>query len=75
MDLLRTLKSFLIIADNKITLVEKKSEYQSNKKKDSSNTTEEKTSEKSDDPIRMYLREREVLNYYLEKEKLLLLKE
>ena len=52
-----TEKAFLIIADNKITLVEKKSEYQSNKKKDSSNTNEEKTSEKSDDPIRMYLRE------------------
>jgi len=52
-----TEKAFLIIADNKITLVEKKSEYQSNKKKDSSSNTEEKTSEKSDDPIRMYLRE------------------
>ena len=52
-----TEKAFLIIADNKITLVEKKSEYQSNKKKETSNTTEEKTSEKSDDPIRMYLRE------------------
>ncbi len=52
-----TEKAFLIIADNKITLVEKKSEYQSNKKKESSNNTEEKTSDKSDDPIRMYLRE------------------
>ncbi len=52
-----TEKAFLIIADNKITLVEKKSEYQSNKKKETSSTTEEKTSEKSDDPIRMYLRE------------------
>ena len=52
-----TEKAFLIIADNKITLVEKKSEYQSNKKKESSSNTEEKTSEKSDDPIRMYLRE------------------
>ena len=52
-----TEKAFLIIADNKITLVEKKSEYQSNKKKESSNNSEEKTSEKSDDPIRMYLRE------------------
>ena len=50
-------KAFLIIADNKITLVEKKSEYQSNKKKDSSNNVEEKSSDKSDDPIRMYLRE------------------
>ena len=52
-----TERAFLIIADNKITLVEKKSEYQSNKKKESSNNVEEKTSEKSDDPIRMYLRE------------------
>ncbi len=52
-----TEKAFLIIADNKITLVEKKSEYQSNKKKDSSNNVEEKSSDKSDDPIRMYLRE------------------
>ncbi len=52
-----TERAFLIIADNKITLVEKKSEYQSNKKKETSSNTEEKTSEKSDDPIRMYLRE------------------
>ncbi len=52
-----TEKAFLIIADNKVTLVEKKSEYQSNKKKETSNSAEEKTSEKSDDPIRMYLRE------------------
>ena len=52
-----TERAFLIIADNKITLVEKKSEYQSNKKKETSNSTEERASEKSDDPIRMYLRE------------------
>ena len=50
-------KAFLIIADNKITLVEKKSQYQSNKKKETTSASEEKTSEKSDDPIRMYLRE------------------
>jgi len=50
-------KAFIIIVDNSITLVEKKSQYQSNKKKESSVTSEEKTSEKSDDPIRMYLRE------------------
>ena len=49
--------AFLIIADNKITLVEKKSDFQSNKKKENSNNVEEKSSEKSDDPIRMYLRE------------------
>ena len=50
-------RAFLILADEKITLVEKKSDYQSNKKKETSVQTEEKTSDKSDDPIRMYLRE------------------
>ena len=50
-------KAFIILADEKITLVEKKSEYQSNKKKEASNQSEEKTTDKSDDPIRMYLRE------------------
>jgi len=50
-------KAFIILADEKITLVEKKSDYQSNKKKEATNQTEEKTSDKSDDPIRMYLRE------------------
>jgi RNA polymerase primary sigma factor len=50
-------KAFIIIADNTITLVEKKSQYQSNKKKDNQSTGDEKSSDKSDDPIRMYLRE------------------
>ena len=50
-------KAFLIIADNCVTLVEKKSQYQSNKKKESTPVSEEKSSDKSDDPIRMYLRE------------------
>ena len=50
-------KAFIIISDDKITLVEKKSQYQSNKKKDSTGSTEEKSADKSDDPIRMYLRE------------------
>ena len=50
-------RAFIILVDEKITLVNKKSEYQSNKKKESSNSNEEKTSDKSDDPIRMYLRE------------------
>ena len=50
-------RAFIILADEKITLVEKKSEYQSNKKKETTSQTEEKTSDKSDDPIRMYLRE------------------
>jgi len=50
-------KAFIILVDDKITLVEKKSQYQSNKKKETPASTEEKTSDKSDDPIRMYLRE------------------
>jgi len=50
-------RAFLIIADNSVTLVEKKSQFQSNKKKEQSNAAEDKLTEKSDDPIRMYLRE------------------
>ena len=50
-------RAFLILVDEKITIVEKKSQYQSNKKKEISSQSEEKTSDKSDDPIRMYLRE------------------
>ena len=50
-------KAFIVLVDDKITLVEKKSQYQSNKKKETSVSSEEKTSDKSDDPIRMYLRE------------------
>ena len=50
-------RAFIILVDEKITLVEKKSQFQSNKKKESVTATEEKTSDKSDDPIRMYLRE------------------
>ncbi len=50
-------RAFIILVDEKITLVEKKSEFQSFKKKEPTNQTEEKTSDKSDDPIRMYLRE------------------
>ena len=50
-------RAFLIIVDNSVTLVEKKSQYQSNKKKEVATTSEEKQSDKSDDPIRMYLRE------------------
>ncbi len=51
-------KAILVIFDNKISLVQKKSDYQPiNKKKDQSEGDADKTSEKSDDPIRMYLRE------------------
>ena len=50
-------KALLILVDEKITFVEKKSQFQSNKKKEISSSSEEKSSDKSDDPIRMYLRE------------------
>ena len=51
-------KAFLFIFDNKVTLVEKKSDYRSSKKRDSVSADEKsKDVEKSDDPIRMYLRE------------------
>ena len=52
-------KAFLYIFDNKVCLVEKKADYHSIKKKDSASTDSEKNVDldKSDDPIRMYLRE------------------
>ena len=50
-------RAFIILADEKITLVEKKSQFQSTKKKETPSSNEEKATDKSDDPIRMYLRE------------------
>ena len=50
-------QAFIHILDEKVTLVEKKSDYKVLRKKESSNKEEGKTIEKSDDPIRMYLRE------------------
>ena len=50
-------QAFIHILDEKITLVEKKSDFKVLRKKDSSSKEEGKTIEKSDDPIRMYLRE------------------
>ncbi len=52
-------EAFLHIFDNKVSLVEKRSDYRLSKKKDSafSDTEKIKETEKSDDPIRMYLRE------------------
>jgi len=50
-------KAFLYILDEKISLVEKKSDFKVLRKKESSSKDEGKTIEKSDDPIRMYLRE------------------
>jgi len=50
-------QAFIHILDDKITLVEKKSDYKVLRKKENSSKEEGKTVEKSDDPIRMYLRE------------------
>ena len=50
-------QAFLHILDEKISLVEKKSDFKAIKKRDNQNKDEPKTLEKSDDPIRMYLRE------------------
>ncbi len=50
-------QAFIHILDEKVTLVEKKSDYKVLRKKESSSKDEGKTIEKSDDPIRMYLRE------------------
>ena len=50
-------QAFIHILDEKITLVEKKSDYKVLRKKDSSSKEDGKSADKSDDPIRMYLRE------------------
>mgnify|MGYP006091004861 CR=1 FL=1 len=52
-------EAFLHIFDKKVCLVEKRSDYRLSKKKESglSESDKSKETEKSDDPIRMYLRE------------------
>ncbi len=50
-------QAFIHILDEKIILVEKKADFKVLRKKDSSSKDEGKSIEKSDDPIRMYLRE------------------
>ena len=50
-------QAFLHILDDKISLVEKKSDFKVLRKKDNASKEEGKANEKSDDPIRMYLRE------------------
>jgi len=50
-------KALIILFDKKVSLVAKKSDFQSVKKREMGQGEIEKTSEKSDDPIRMYLRE------------------
>ena len=50
-------QAFIHILEGNITLVENKSDFKVLRKKESSSKEEGKTVEKSDDPIRMYLRE------------------
>ncbi len=50
-------QAFIHILNEKIKLVEKKSDYKVLKKRDNQSKDENKSSDKSDDPIRMYLRE------------------
>ena len=50
-------QAFIHILDEKISLVEKKSDFKVLRKKDNTSKEEGKAIEKSDDPIRMYLRE------------------
>ena len=51
-------KALLFIFDKKVCLVEKKTDYRSVKRKDAASDTEKSSDlDKSDDPIRMYLRE------------------
>ena len=50
-------QAFIHILDEHISLVEKKSDFKVLRKKENSSKEEGKTIEKSDDPIRMYLRE------------------
>ncbi len=50
-------QAFIHILDDNVSLVEKKSDFKVLRKKENSNKEEGKTIEKSDDPIRMYLRE------------------
>jgi RNA polymerase primary sigma factor len=50
-------QAFMHILEENVTLVEKKSDYKVLRKKEASSKEEGKSIEKSDDPIRMYLRE------------------
>jgi RNA polymerase primary sigma factor len=50
-------QAFIHILDENVSLVEKKSDFKVLRKKEGSSKEEGKTLEKSDDPIRMYLRE------------------
>ena len=52
-------KAFLYLVDSKVSLVEKKSDFKTSKRKEAATSDSEKSKDvdKSDDPIRMYLRE------------------
>ena len=50
-------QAFIHILDEKVLLVEKKSDFKTTRKKEASGSEDSRTSDKSDDPIRMYLRE------------------
>ena len=50
-------QAFIHILDEKVLLVEKKSDFKTTRKKEASSSEDSRTSDKSDDPIRMYLRE------------------
>ena len=50
-------QAFIHILDEGVALVEKKSDFKVLRKKEGSSKEEGKSMEKSDDPIRMYLRE------------------
>jgi RNA polymerase primary sigma factor len=50
-------QAFIHILDEKVALVEKKSDFKVLRKKENTSKEDGKTIEKSDDPIRMYLRE------------------
>ena len=50
-------QALIHILDGNVTLVEKKSDFKALRKKENSSKEEGKTIDKSDDPIRMYLRE------------------
>ena len=50
-------QALMFILDENVSLVEKKSDFKVLRKKENSSKAEGKTLEKSDDPIRMYLRE------------------
>ena len=68
-------KALIVLVDEKITLVEKKSQYQSNKKKESQSTTEENLQTKVMIQFECTLEKWVVSNCSPEKEKLQLQKE